>query len=57
MYDLFDLLLLKQDIKKKKQVIKLESKLELNNNKKYKVKTIYDSKIYVNKISNKLPNL
>lgn len=50
--------LLKQNIIRKSLIIKKKLlKLKLNNDKKYKVKIIWDSKIYINKVIDNLPSL
>lgn len=51
------MLLLKKDIIKKKQfnkvneLLKPKQKFDFKNNKKYKVKAIYNNKIYIKKIA------
>ena len=49
--DVFHVLLLKQDITKKRRVDKkvMELEFEAGNNKEYKVKAIWDSAVYANK--------
>ena len=52
------MLLLKKDITKKRQVDKKITKLNLNNNKKYKIKVIWNSVIYTKKsVLSHLPEL
>lgn len=59
-YNVFYILLLKQDITRRKQVDKLSElkrELEAGNNKKYEVKIIIDSAVYDKKANNQLPGL
>lgn len=49
---MFYVLLLKQDITKMRQIDKNAIKLDANgNNKEYKVKAIWDSAVYLNKLA------
>lgn len=55
MSNIFYISLLKQDITRKKRVIpNQKSKITFNNDKKFKVKIIYKSIIYVNEMMDKL---
>lgn len=55
--NIFDILLLKQNIIREKQVIKQKQELKPIENKKYNIETISDSKIYTNKVFTKLLSL
>ena len=48
-YNIFQMLMLKQNIIKKEQIDKNMTVYEAVDNKKYKVKVIWDSTIYTNK--------
>lgn len=58
-YDIFHVLLLKQDITKKRQVDEniIQLKFEIGNNKKYEVKIIWDNAVYAKKLNNNLSGL
>ena len=61
-YDLFHVSLLKQDIKRKKQVDnqalpKPEKEFEAKNNKEYKIKAIINSAVYGKEVNNQIPDL
>lgn len=49
--------LLKQNTKKKRRVIKLEQKFLPSDHKKHKIEVICHSKVFANKIVNKLLSL
>lgn len=65
MYDVFHMLLLKQDIQKKKQInqnnantlLKPKKEFEARNNKKYEVKSIVNNAVYSKKVKNQLSSL
>ena len=60
MHNVFYALLLKQDITKKEKIDKRvkELKLKAGDSKEYKVKTIWDSAVYANKLeAGQLPDL
>lgn len=58
-YDIFFVLLLKQDITEGKRINKFHKlKPEIDNDKDYEIKAIYDNIIYANKVAeSKLPEL
>ena len=49
--------MLKKDTTRKKCIDENMTKLEFGNNKKYKIKTIWDSSIYANKVKGHLPGV
>lgn len=57
-HDIFNMSLLKKDIRKKKQVIKEQQlELKLRKNKKYKILVISNIEVYDHKVASSLPGL